>query len=285
VSRAADRRITADEFVRLCEDRSGRKAKRQRDSWLAPCPGPGHDDRHPSLRVREGRKHPVVFSCLAGCHRGEILGALGLTLADLCSSDRETEPSSKRRTEWVQLEYLHICSGGSDGSTGNRSVCRAEPTLSDVVVTCLRFATATTEISVGIDPTANRQAVEEERFSAGDLEVKLPPRAGRNMRHVLEHLVDEANERLAGGWKTKPIACGTIKAGRELGMRPSAVSKALRGLERHGAIERVRRLDRRFGPGREEAGAWTWRLVVVPAIEAKWEINEPELLAEEMVAR
>lgn len=98
---------------------------------------------------------------------------------------------------------------------------------------------------------------------------------------VLEHMVELANERLAGGRDCQPIAYGTIRAGRELGMKPSAATEALKSLEKHGVIERVRRL-----PGtwfkREGEGAWTYRLVVVPAIAPT--VNEwPELLAEEMV--
>jgi hypothetical protein len=81
---------------------------------------------------------------------------------------------------------------------------------------------------------------------------------------VLEHLVELANERLASR-NCQPIAYGALKAERELGVRHSAVTEALRSLERHGIIERVRRLPGTWFKNEGE-GAWTWRLVVVPAI-------------------
>lgn len=49
--------------------------------WMARCPA--HEDREPSLSVERGKEQPVVFKCHAGCHRDDILSALGLTLADV----------------------------------------------------------------------------------------------------------------------------------------------------------------------------------------------------------
>ena len=69
--------MTAFEFAALLG------AKRVgRGKWIAKCPS--HKDRHPSLSIAEGRKHPVVFRCMsAGCTQEEVLRAIGITWKDL----------------------------------------------------------------------------------------------------------------------------------------------------------------------------------------------------------
>lgn len=44
--------------------------------WVACCPA--HDDRHPSMTIRELDDGRVLMHCFAGCDVGEILGAVGL---------------------------------------------------------------------------------------------------------------------------------------------------------------------------------------------------------------
>ena len=48
--------------------------------WIACCPG--HRDRSPSLSIKQAGDR-VLIHCFAGCEPGAILGAVGLTLADL----------------------------------------------------------------------------------------------------------------------------------------------------------------------------------------------------------
>lgn len=52
-----------------------------RGSWLACCPS--HEDRTPSLSLKEGDDDRVLLRCWAGCTAHEVVGALGMTLADL----------------------------------------------------------------------------------------------------------------------------------------------------------------------------------------------------------
>ena len=49
--------------------------------WLAKCPA--HEDRSPSLSIRELDDGRVLLHCFAGCEIGDVLDALGLELADL----------------------------------------------------------------------------------------------------------------------------------------------------------------------------------------------------------
>lgn len=49
--------------------------------WVALCPG--HNDRHPSLSVRETPDGKVLLRCWAGCPTSAVLAALGLRWRDL----------------------------------------------------------------------------------------------------------------------------------------------------------------------------------------------------------
>ena len=48
--------------------------KRVGKGWLAPCPA--HEDRKPSFSIGVGDTTPVVFNCLAGCHKESVLAKL-----------------------------------------------------------------------------------------------------------------------------------------------------------------------------------------------------------------
>lgn len=50
-------------------------------TWLACCPA--HDDRHPSMTVRELEDGRLLLHCFTGCDVGQIVGAVGLELSDL----------------------------------------------------------------------------------------------------------------------------------------------------------------------------------------------------------
>ena len=56
----------------------GRKVGGQ---WLFRCPA--HDDRRPSLAVRERDDGVLLIRCHAGCANEDVLLALGLDFADL----------------------------------------------------------------------------------------------------------------------------------------------------------------------------------------------------------
>ena len=49
--------------------------------WMARCPS--HQDRSPSLSVREMEDGRVLLHCFAGCEVGDVLGSLGLSFRDL----------------------------------------------------------------------------------------------------------------------------------------------------------------------------------------------------------
>lgn len=63
-----------------------------RDSWIACCPA--HADKSPSMTIREVEEGKVLVHCFAGCGIDEIVGAVGISLADLMP---ERQPDALRR--------------------------------------------------------------------------------------------------------------------------------------------------------------------------------------------
>ena len=50
-------------------------------SWLACCPS--HEDKSPSLSIREASDGTLLLKCFAGCSAADIVSAVDLSLADL----------------------------------------------------------------------------------------------------------------------------------------------------------------------------------------------------------
>ena len=59
--------------------------KRTAGGWIARCPA--HDDKNPSLSIGAADDGRVLLKCFAGCDFAAIVGALGLTAADLAPPD------------------------------------------------------------------------------------------------------------------------------------------------------------------------------------------------------
>lgn len=55
--------------------------KTGQDKWSACCPA--HEDKGPSLAIRETDDGRVLLHCFAGCSVDEVLGSLGMTFNDL----------------------------------------------------------------------------------------------------------------------------------------------------------------------------------------------------------
>lgn len=63
------------------------------NKWIARCPA--HGDKHPSLSIAITDEGKILLHCWSGCGAAEVVGAVGLTLADLFPS--RTEPSGAKR--------------------------------------------------------------------------------------------------------------------------------------------------------------------------------------------
>lgn len=63
---------------------------RSGNGWSACCPA--HDDRNPSLSISEGDDGRVLLYCHAGCAVADVVGALGLEMADLSPAATDKTP-------------------------------------------------------------------------------------------------------------------------------------------------------------------------------------------------
>jgi len=106
--------------------------QRQHGQWSARCPS--HDDKSPSLSIRETPEGAVLLHCFGGCAVDEIVGALGLEMSDLFQpSDRPA--SSPRRiarvlTAGQALEILGmesmICALVANDASAGRAISHAD---------------------------------------------------------------------------------------------------------------------------------------------------------------
>ncbi len=55
--------------------------------WSAICPA--HPDRHKSLSINRGDNYQALIFCHAGCEASDVMGALGLRLADLYADGKD----------------------------------------------------------------------------------------------------------------------------------------------------------------------------------------------------
>ncbi|MFY4728331.1 hypothetical protein [Nitrospira sp. BLG_2] len=66
------------------------------DKWMCQCPA--HEDRTPSLSVRLGEDGRILLNCFGACPPQAVVGALGLSLADLFP-DSEPDPWAMREAQ------------------------------------------------------------------------------------------------------------------------------------------------------------------------------------------
>lgn len=66
--------------------------------WIACCPA--HDDRSPSLSIRETSDGTLLVKCWTGCGAAEIVAAVGLSMADLFPRLPVSPHSPGQRRPW-----------------------------------------------------------------------------------------------------------------------------------------------------------------------------------------
>ena len=71
--------------------------------WIARCPA--HDDKHPSLSVRELDDGRLLLHDFAGCAVAEIVAAIGLELSDLFP-ERPTHRGKPERRPFLAMDIL-----------------------------------------------------------------------------------------------------------------------------------------------------------------------------------
>jgi hypothetical protein len=73
--------------------------------WVARCPA--HEDRNPSLSVREISDGRVLVHCFAGCSVYQVVAAVGLELSDLFPP-RDPGYCRPIRKPWSPAQMLHL---------------------------------------------------------------------------------------------------------------------------------------------------------------------------------
>ncbi len=130
-------------------DRLDRVRKRTSDQWSARCPA--HDDKGPSLSVRETPDGRVLVHCFGGCSVQEVLGAVGMTFDDLFPERAiENAPRGRRRMitasqalEVLDFEALLVAIVASDIAKGKRIT---DETLRRVSLAAGRISTIRQEV-------------------------------------------------------------------------------------------------------------------------------------------
>lgn len=97
--------------------------------WLACCPA--HDDRSPSLSIRETDDGRLLVNCFASCPADDVVAAVGLTLADLYpASPRAPGPGlaawkRRRLLDAIEAERLVLLVARADLKAG-QELCPAD---------------------------------------------------------------------------------------------------------------------------------------------------------------
>ena len=67
--------------------------------YLSRCPA--HDDRSPSLAIKDGDDGRVLIHCFAGCDTENILTAIGMVFSDIMPERIGTEHHYRGRPNWI----------------------------------------------------------------------------------------------------------------------------------------------------------------------------------------
>lgn len=78
------------------------------DRWIACCPA--HEDRSPSLSIRETDDGRVLLYCFGGCETVDVLTALGLGLSDLFDKPLTRTALAPIRSRLPARELLELVS-------------------------------------------------------------------------------------------------------------------------------------------------------------------------------
>jgi len=89
------------------------KVRGRNGSWTAQCPA--HEDKSPSLSVRETEDGRVLVHCFGGCAVHDVVGAVGMDMTDLFPPDDKrkdypVEGKPSMRSLFYASDLLRIAS-------------------------------------------------------------------------------------------------------------------------------------------------------------------------------
>ena len=80
------------------------------DRAVAKCPA--HNDRSPSLSIRETEDGTILVKCFAGCGAADVVAAIGMELSDLFPEKPTHHARPKRPGHWhAAREALRVLHG------------------------------------------------------------------------------------------------------------------------------------------------------------------------------
>lgn len=82
-----------DVAMRLSKPGRGR-SKKSGEGWMAPCPA--HDDRTPSLSLKNGDDGKLLWYCFGGCQSADVKRAISAVIGDEAPSSRIEEKEKKK---------------------------------------------------------------------------------------------------------------------------------------------------------------------------------------------
>jgi hypothetical protein len=87
-------------------DRLDRARETRRGHWIARCPA--HQDRSPSLSIRELDDGRVLIHDFGGCSAEEVLNAAGLNYSDLHSERAKDDRRPRERRPWSISQGIRV---------------------------------------------------------------------------------------------------------------------------------------------------------------------------------
>ena len=84
------------------------KVRGRNGAWTACCPA--HEDKSPSLAIKEGDDGRVLLHCFGGCDVHSVLAAVGMDMSDLFPAKRESGTPVKKATFYASdlLRVIHF---------------------------------------------------------------------------------------------------------------------------------------------------------------------------------
>lgn len=102
--RALRNHISDDAIIRRALSRLDGVKQTGAGRYIAKCPA--HDDRSPSLTLRETNDGRVLLHCFSGCATEDVLAAVGLTFSDLFPETRIDHHGPRERPAFYAVDVL-----------------------------------------------------------------------------------------------------------------------------------------------------------------------------------
>ena len=101
--------------VAVLVDRLDKVKDKGRDEFIACCPA--HEDKSPSLTIKELPDGRILIHCFAGCSPLEIVNAVGLTMGDLFPEklERDFAPLYMASKQKKNNDHHRLIMSAADG--------------------------------------------------------------------------------------------------------------------------------------------------------------------------